>query len=65
MFTSLANNLDTGTLDEIKAIEKEIDCPVLAFSYFDLEPAALDEKKLERIKNFEKGKCICLLAVKP
>jgi hypothetical protein len=65
MFTSLASNLDTKTLGEIKTIEKEIDCPVLAFSFYDIEPARLDEKKLSLIKKFEEGKCICLLAVKP
>ena len=64
MFTSLASNLDTKTLVEIKGIEKEIDCPVLAFSFFDVEPASLDEKGLARIKKFEEGTCICLLAVK-
>jgi len=65
MFTSITGNLDTKTLGEIKTLEKELDCPVLAFSFFDVEPASLDEKGLARIKKFEEGKCICLLAVKP
>ena len=44
-------------------IEKEIGCPVLAFSFYDLDPAKLDEEKLAKLQEYEKGKCICLLAV--
>ena len=63
MFTSLARNIDSKTLDEMHTIEKEIGYPVLAFTYYDVEPAPLDEKSLAKIKKFEEGKCICLLAV--
>jgi hypothetical protein len=63
MFTSLAEKIDTKTLDEIHTLENEIGCPLLAFTFFDVEPAPLDEKSLEKIKKFEEGRCICLLAV--
>jgi len=48
----LARNLDTKTLREIKKIEDEIDCSVLAFPFFDIGPAALAEKELAQIKKF-------------
>lgn len=63
MFMSLASNIDNTTLDKIRKLEKEIGYPLLAFSFFDIEPASLDEKKLEKIRKFEEGTCICLLAV--
>jgi hypothetical protein len=64
MFTSLAKNLDDKTLKDIHKLEQEIENPILAFSFYDLEPARLDEKQLAKIKRYEEGKCICLLAVK-
>ncbi len=65
MFTSLAENIDTKTLADIHTLENEIGCPLLAFTFHDVEPAPLDEKSLEKIKKYEEGRCICLLAVKP
>jgi hypothetical protein len=64
MFTSLAKNLDDKTLNDIKKLEQEISCPILAFSFYDVEPAQLDKEKLARIKKYEEENCICLLAVK-
>jgi hypothetical protein len=65
MFTNLAMNLADETLKDIQRLEKEIGCPILAFSFHDLEPAELDEEKIQRIREYEKGTCISLLAVKP
>jgi hypothetical protein len=39
--------------------------PILAFPFYDLEPAKIGEEKLAKIQEYEKGKCICLLEVKP
>jgi hypothetical protein len=64
MFTSLTKNLDDQTLNDINKLEQEIHHPVLAFSFYDLEPAKLDKEQLAKIKKYEEGKCICLLAVK-
>ena len=64
MFTSLVKDLDDKTLKDINKLEQEIHHPVLAFSFYDLEPARLDEAQLAKIKQYEKDKCICLLAVK-
>jgi hypothetical protein len=65
MFTNLAANLGSATLKDIQRLEKEIGYPILAFSFYDVEPAALDNDKLAKIQEYEQGKCICLLAVKP
>ena len=64
MFTSLAPNLADETLADIRRLEKEIGCPIMAFSFFDLEPARLDADQVAKIQAYEKNKCICLLAVK-
>ena len=64
MFTSLVKDLDDNTLKDINKLEQELHHPVLAFSFYDLEPATLDESQLAKIKKYEEGKCICLLAVK-
>ena len=65
MFTNLAANLGKTTLEDIQRLEKEIGYPILAFSFYDVQPAALEADKLAKIQEYEKGKCICLLAVKP
>ena len=65
MFTNLATNLVDTTLKDIRRLEKEIGYPILAFSFYDLQPAELDDRKLAKIQEYEKNKCICLLAVKP
>ena len=65
MFTSLAMNLGDDTLKDIQRLEKEIGCPILAFSFYDQEAAELNADKLAKIQAYEKNKCICLLAVKP
>jgi hypothetical protein len=65
MFTNLAVNLREDTLKDIQRLEKEIGYPILAFSFYDVEPAELDDEKLAKIKAYENNKCICLLAVKP
>lgn len=65
MFTNLATNLEDTTLKDIRRLEKEIGYPILAFSFYDLQPAELDDRKLAKIQEYEKNKCICLLAVKP
>jgi hypothetical protein len=65
MFTNLAMNLEDTTLKDIQRLEKEIGYPLLAFSFYDLQPAELDDSKLTKIREYEKNKCICLLAVKP
>jgi predicted esterase YcpF (UPF0227 family) len=64
MITNLATNLGDATLKEIQLLEKEIGYPILAFSYYDLEPADLEADKIAKIQEHEKDKCICLLAVK-
>ena len=65
MITTLAGNLGEDTLKDIQKLEKEVGYPILAFSFYDLEPAKIGEEKLAKIQEYEKGKCICLLAVKP
>ena len=65
MFTNLATNLGSATLKDVQRLEKEIGYPLLAFTFYDVEPAELDADKLAMIQEYEKGKCICLLAVKP
>ena len=65
MFTNLAANLGKTTLEDIQRLETEIGYPILAFSFYDVQPAALEADKLAKIQEYEKGKCICLLAVKP
>ena len=65
MFTSMAMKLDDTTLKDIQRLEKEIGCPILAFSFYDLQPAELDDHKIAKIQEYEKNKCICLLAVQP
>lgn len=64
MVTNLATNLGNATLQDIRLLEKEIGCPILAFSFYDLEPAELEADKIAKIQEYEKDKCICLLAVK-
>ena len=63
MITTLSTNLGEDTLKDVQNLEKEIGCPILAFSFYDLEPAKLDEEKLAKLQEYEKGKCIRLLAV--
>ncbi len=65
MFTNLTMNLEDTTLKDVQRLEKEIGYPLLAFSFYDLQPAELDDSKLAKIREYEKNKCICLLAVKP
>jgi hypothetical protein len=65
MFTNLATNLGSATLKDIQRLEKEIGYPILAFSFYDVQPAELDADKLTKIQEYEKDKCICLLAVEP
>ncbi len=65
IFTSLAENIDTKTLTDIHTLENGIGCPLLAFTFHDVEPIPLNEKNLAKIKIFEESRCICLLAVKP
>jgi hypothetical protein len=65
MITTLSANLEEDTLRDVQNLEKEIGCPILAFSFYDLEPAKLDEEKLAILQEYEKGRCICLLAVEP
>ncbi|MBN1834743.1 MAG: hypothetical protein JW820_02770 [Spirochaetales bacterium] len=65
MFTNLATNLADETLTDIRRLEKEVGYPLLAFTFHDLEPAQLDAGKLAKIREYEKDKCFCLLAVKP
>jgi hypothetical protein len=65
MFTNLVMNLEDTTLKDIQRLEKEIGYPILAFSFHDLQPAELDDSKIAKIREYEKNKCICLLAVKP
>jgi len=65
MFTNLATNLSDTALKEIQLLEKEIGYPILAFSFYDLQPAELDDRKIVKIQEYEKNKCICLLAVQP
>jgi len=64
MITNLATNLGSAALKDIQHLEKEIGYPVLAFSFYDLEPAELEADKIAKIQEYEKDKCICLLAVK-
>ena len=65
MFTSLAQTVDSKTLEEIHTLENEIGHPLLAFTFYDIEPARLDGNTLTKIKKFEEDRCICLLAVTP
>ena len=65
MITTLAGNLGKDTVRDIQNLEREVGYPILAFSFYDLEPAEIGEEQLARIQEYEKGKCICLLAVKP
>ncbi len=65
MIAVLAMNVDQKTLEEIKALERDIGVPLLAFSPGGVEPAELDEAKLAKIRELEKGKGISLVAVKP
>ncbi|MBN1834455.1 MAG: hypothetical protein JW820_01325 [Spirochaetales bacterium] len=64
MFTNLATNLADSTLQDIQRLEKEVGHPLLAITFYDLEPAELDQERLAKIQDYEKGKCFCLLAVK-
>ena len=64
MFTNLATDLSDTTLKDIQLLEKEIGYPILAFSFCDLQPAELDDRRIVKIQEYEKNKCICLLAVK-
>jgi hypothetical protein len=64
MIATLALNLDEKSLQEIKQLEQEIGCPILAFSTLNVEPADLDEQKLARIRALEKSKGIQLVAVR-
>ena len=65
MFTNLAPSLAEETLEDVRRLEKDVGYPILVFSFYDLEPAELDEAKLAKIKEYEKDKCFCLVAVKP
>ena len=63
MFTSLSANLSEDALKDIQRLEKEIGHPILAFSYYDLKPANLKPGQVSRIQEYEKGRCIALMAV--
>ena len=65
MFTNLATNLGKTTLKDIQRLEKEIGHPILAFSFYDVQPAELKTDQLAKIQEYEKNSCICLLAVEP
>jgi hypothetical protein len=64
MIATLAMNLDNQTLEEIQRLEKEIGCPILAFSPKGVEPAELDESSLAKIRELEEKRGLSLIAVK-
>jgi hypothetical protein len=63
MLCSLSK-LQPGNLQSIGVLEKELGTPVLAFSCYDYEPAAITEDQLSRIRALEKELGLALVAIK-
>ncbi len=58
------SNLSEKALQEINALEKEINTPVLAFSCHDVPAAILADDALAKVETLEKKLGLSLLAVK-
>ncbi len=57
------SKLDPKTLEEIKALEKEIGATLLSFTCLDIAPARIDEATLDRIRKLEARLGVALVAV--
>ena len=58
------SKLDSGNLEEIKALEKETGIVLLSFSCRDFAPAKIDETTLGKIKRLEGKLGVALIAVR-
>lgn len=58
------SNLDSGNLQAIQSLEKDIGLPVIAMSSVAIEPTALDGEKLRKVQKLEQELGIVLVAVK-
>lgn len=62
MLCSLSH-LNPEQIEEIQAMEAELDLTVLAFSCHDAEPKMLDKTTLEKLQAMEKKLGLSLVAV--
>lgn len=63
MLSSLSTKLNSGDIDRINALEKEIGHTLLAFSCHEIDPAKLAKDELDKIQKLEKDMGISLIAV--
>ncbi len=57
-------DLDTGKLDEIQALEKELGKVLIAFSCRDVNADTLSESEMAQLKEVEEKLGVALLAVR-
>ncbi len=58
-------NLEADKLNAVKALEKEIGSPVVAFTAVDANTANLPEDQLEKLQELENELDVVLVAVRP
>jgi hypothetical protein len=63
MLCSLASKLGEQELEEIEALERELEKRLLAFSCHAIDPAALSDEELARIRQLEARLGVSLVAV--
>jgi hypothetical protein len=64
MLCSLSTKLGAGEMAEITRLEKELGYPLLAFSCYSAQPAALTAEQLAKVKGLESSLGVSLVAVK-
>ena len=57
------SHLDNETIEQIKALENELDQTLLAFSCHKVDPSTLEADKLAKIQQLENKLGISLVAV--
>ncbi len=63
MLCSLASKLGEKEIGEVEALERELGVTVLAFSCGAIDPAAVNEEQLARIRDVEDRLGVSLVAV--
>jgi len=64
MLCSLATRLDQGQIAEIESLAQDLGTPILAYSCYQADAAAIDDAKIARIKELEDRLGVALVAVK-
>lgn len=63
MLCSLSNKLDSGTLESVQNLEKELGKTLLVYSCHEAKPSVLKDEELEKIRSLENRLSVSLVAV--